>query len=178
MFYYTLILKTLAGCCMGEYTGLRGRKGNLSDQGHNRLRNSKPKASQSDTKAQLFSFILRADTVHLSNTKQGSILSLFKICHPFHKTYVKVHFVAYLLPDLPAYNEAPKFGDLDCLSSASGSYLKYRGAFINICWTNDTLVQLRGSLKWYPLCAKLRLGGSWLLPHLLDSPSVLLTLGN
>lgn len=38
MFYYTLILTTLAECCMGEYTGLRGRKGNLSDQGHNGAR--------------------------------------------------------------------------------------------------------------------------------------------
>jgi len=38
MFYYTLILTTLAECCMGEYTGLRGRKGNLSDQGHSGAR--------------------------------------------------------------------------------------------------------------------------------------------
>lgn len=27
-------------------------------------------------------------------------------------------FVAYLLPDLPAIMKAPKFGELDCLSSA------------------------------------------------------------
>ena len=38
MFYYTLILRTLAECCMGEYTGMRDRKGNLSDQGHNEAR--------------------------------------------------------------------------------------------------------------------------------------------